>query len=76
MHSTLVVNPGSVGQPRDGDPRASYVLWSEGSVALRRVAYDVAAVAKDLVDCAPPDVALLLAGVLHTGGTLPVGTPA
>ena len=41
-----VVNPGSVGQPRDGDPRAAYaVMDTEGSdVELRRVSYDVAAV--------------------------------
>jgi len=76
IKSTLIVNPGSVGQPRDRDPRASYALWRDGDVMLRRAAYDVAAVAKDLVDCAPPDVALPLAGVLHTGGTLPVATPA
>lgn len=35
-----VVNPGSVGQPLDGDNRASYALWEEGEVALHRVAYD------------------------------------
>ncbi|MSQ14206.1 MAG: metallophosphoesterase [Dehalococcoidia bacterium] len=42
----LVVNPGSVGQPRDGDPRASYLLYeAEGRRLLhRRIAYDVAAV--------------------------------
>ncbi len=40
----IVFNPGSVGQPRDGDRRASYaVLTAEGdsaSVDLRRVEYD------------------------------------
>ncbi|WP_299235118.1 metallophosphoesterase family protein [Natronomonas sp.] len=38
-----VLNPGSVGQPRDGDPRAAYaVLNTEtGAVSLRRTAYDV-----------------------------------
>ncbi len=38
-----LVNPGSVGQPRDGDPRAAYALWdTAGScLTLRRVAYDV-----------------------------------
>ena len=37
------VNPGAVGQPRDGDPRAAYaVLDTEaGTVEFRRVAYDV-----------------------------------
>lgn len=39
--NTRVVNPGSVGQPRDGDPRAAYAVIEDGAVALRRVAYDV-----------------------------------
>ena len=39
---TVVVNPGSVGQPRDGDPRAAYALIADGAVELRRVAYDTA----------------------------------
>ena len=39
----VVVNPGSVGQPRDGDPRAAYaVLDLDGlQVEERRVEYDV-----------------------------------
>ena len=36
-----VVNPGSVGQPRDGDPRCSYAVIENGRVELRRVAYDI-----------------------------------
>ncbi len=36
-----VVNPGSVGQPRDGVPLASYALIAEESVVLRRVEYNV-----------------------------------
>jgi len=36
-----VVNPGSVGQPLDGDPRAAYALWVDGAVTLCRTAYDV-----------------------------------
>jgi len=35
-----VVNVGSVGQPRDEDPRACYVVVAEGVVRYRRVAYD------------------------------------
>jgi diadenosine tetraphosphatase ApaH/serine/threonine PP2A family protein phosphatase len=39
----LIINPGGVGQPRDGDPRASYAIYeSEGrTVKLYRVEYDV-----------------------------------
>ena len=39
----LIINPGSVGQPRDGDPRASYALLDTEAFTLeyRRVAYPV-----------------------------------
>jgi predicted phosphodiesterase len=39
-----VINPGSVGQPRDGDPRAGYAMvdTDEGHVGIRRVPYDIA----------------------------------
>lgn len=38
-----LVNPGSVGQPRDGDPRAAFLVFDsdEPSVAWRRVEYPV-----------------------------------
>lgn len=38
----VLVNPGSVGQPRDGDPDASYGVWDTeaGSFEFRRVPYD------------------------------------
>ena len=38
------INVGSVGQPRDGDPRASYVIYDTlaKEVRFRRLAYDVA----------------------------------
>lgn len=39
----VVVNPGSVGQPLDGDPRASYAVIQDGVAEIRRVAYDVEA---------------------------------
>lgn len=40
----LLFNPGSVGQPRDGDPRAAFALYDSnaGSLTLYRVDYDVA----------------------------------
>jgi putative phosphoesterase len=37
----LVINPGSVGQPRDGDPRASYAILENSKVELKRVEYPV-----------------------------------
>jgi predicted phosphodiesterase len=40
-----MINPGSTGQPRDGDPRAAFAIYDTGAneVTYRRVAYDVAA---------------------------------
>jgi diadenosine tetraphosphatase ApaH/serine/threonine PP2A family protein phosphatase len=38
-----VINPGSVGQPRDHHPAASYALYNGDVVRFRRVDYDVAA---------------------------------
>ncbi len=37
----LMVNVGSVGQPRDGIPKASYAVIEDGRVELKRVDYDV-----------------------------------
>jgi len=41
-----IINVGSVGQPRDQDPRASYILLHDDRVEFRRVEYDVEATAK------------------------------
>src|SRR5256885_331704 len=38
---TLVVNPGSTGLSRDGDPRAAYAILESNRVELRRVEYPV-----------------------------------
>jgi putative phosphoesterase len=45
-----LLNPGSVGQPRDGDPRASYAVvdLETGAVEHRRAEYDVAAMQRRL----------------------------
>ena len=39
----MLVNPGSVGQPRDGDPRAAFAIYDSDAaqVTFRRVPYDV-----------------------------------
>ena len=56
----LCVNPGSVGQPRDGDPRASYALVDSeaGSVTHHRVAYDVGETERRMARAGlPPELA-------------------
>ncbi|MBX3425309.1 MAG: metallophosphoesterase family protein [Pirellulales bacterium] len=37
----FMVNVGSVGQPRDGDPRACYVIQEDAKITFHRVDYDV-----------------------------------
>jgi len=56
VNGGLVANPGSVGQPRDGDERASYgVLDTEGmSFSVHRVHYDVEAAAKAITEAELP----------------------
>ncbi len=46
LHPRAILNPGSVGQPRDGDPRAAYALYDTETHqwTWRRVAYDVTSV--------------------------------
>ena len=41
-----IVNPGSVGQPRDGDPRASFMVYdsTKDDFTIRRKEYDIQAV--------------------------------
>jgi diadenosine tetraphosphatase ApaH/serine/threonine PP2A family protein phosphatase len=51
-----VVNVGSVGQPRDKDERACYVVYrrNEADVWWRRMPYDIAAAQQAIVDAGLP----------------------
>lgn len=52
----LIVNPGSVGQPRDGSPDASYMVYDSdaGTLQLHRVPYDVRAVQQKIIAAGLP----------------------
>jgi diadenosine tetraphosphatase ApaH/serine/threonine PP2A family protein phosphatase len=41
VEGTVVLNPGSVGLPRDGDPRAAYAIIDDNRIELKRIAYPV-----------------------------------
>jgi predicted phosphodiesterase len=51
-----LVNPGSVGQPRDGDPRAAYAVFDSATrlLALRRAAYPVDAAQRRILAAGLP----------------------
>lgn len=68
-----VLNPGSVGQPKDGNPRAAYAVLEDGAVRFGRVAYPVERTIEGLAAAkvAPPAVEALGA-LLRTGCVPPV----
>jgi diadenosine tetraphosphatase ApaH/serine/threonine PP2A family protein phosphatase len=43
-------NPGSVGQPRDGDCRASFAICDDYAFAIHRVPYDIGATQQAMRD--------------------------
>ncbi len=67
----LVINPGSVGLPRDGDPRASYAVIEDYKVELKRVEYPVEDAAAVVLASALPDAAKdMLVEIVRTGAPL------
>jgi putative phosphoesterase len=67
----LVINPGSVGQPRDGDPRASYAVIDDFNVELNRIEYPVEATVRAVQESALADAAKeLLIEVFRNGNQL------
>ena len=61
----ILVNVGSVGQPRDGDYRACYVVLNENQLTYRRVAYDCDSTAQKIYDI--PDLDNFLGDRLRDG---------
>ncbi len=55
--STYLINPGSVGQPRDGNPRASFGIFDSKSLVYRnlRVAYPVKETQRKILEAGLPD---------------------
>jgi diadenosine tetraphosphatase ApaH/serine/threonine PP2A family protein phosphatase len=61
-----LINPGSVGQPRDGDPRAAYLMLDTEAwtVAFQRVEYPIEMAAKAIIEA---DLPRQLADRLYVG---------
>ena len=61
----LIVNVGSVGQPRDGDPRLCYCIYDTdiGSVRLKRLPYDVDKAQRKIVEAGLPSAFAYRLGV-------------
>ena len=56
--NAYLINPGSVGQPRDGDPRTAYVLYTpeDRFLVYRRVPYDIVTAQEKIHNAELPDV--------------------
>jgi putative phosphoesterase len=68
----LVINPGSLGQPRDGDPRASYALIEDNRVELKRLEYPIEETVKAVQESTLPDLAKeMLSEVYRLGKPVP-----
>jgi diadenosine tetraphosphatase ApaH/serine/threonine PP2A family protein phosphatase len=52
-----LINPGAIGQPRDGDPRAAYLLYdpADKTVIYHRQEYDIASVQTKIRRAGLPD---------------------
>lgn len=57
ISTRAILNPGSVGQPRDNDPRASYGIFDPGVMTweIHRVAYDIPSVQKRIIAAGLPE---------------------
>ena len=55
---SYLINPGSVGQPRDGDPRAAWMIWdsTERLVTWCRTPYDFRATQRKILEAGLPDI--------------------
>ncbi len=51
----LFCNPGSVGQPRDGNPKAAYAILGFDGVQLKRIEYDISATEDSMKSAGFPD---------------------
>ncbi|HXK09371.1 MAG TPA: metallophosphoesterase family protein [Vicinamibacteria bacterium] len=68
LGSVDVVNPGSLGQPKDGDPRAAYAILEDGVPRLERSSYAVERTAEALAAAGVAPAALTaLTALLRTG---------
>jgi len=69
----IIVNPGSVGQPRDGDPRAAYAIIDDETttITFRRVKYDVNTTMRKLKALVRDESSLRLLEHLLMHGALP-----
>jgi putative phosphoesterase len=71
VNGTLVVNPGSIGLQRDGDPRAGYAVLEDHRVEFRRVDYAIEEAVESIENTSLPDQAKTMLAAVYRTGMLP-----
>jgi putative phosphoesterase len=71
VDGVVVLNPGSVGQPRDGDPRAAYAVIDDNKIELKRVEYPVEETVARVEESSIPDRAKQILIHSYQSGRLP-----
>lgn len=69
VNGMKILNPGSVGQPRDGDSRAAYAVIQDGKIELCRAEYDIEETLDQMRRVGLDEVSIRSAeAMLRTGG--------
>jgi putative phosphoesterase len=73
----LVINPGSIGQPRDGDPRGAYAIIDNNRVELHRFEYPIEETIRVVEESTlPEDAKEMLAQIYRNGRSVLRGDPS
>ncbi|HSE65826.1 MAG TPA: metallophosphoesterase family protein, partial [Gemmatimonadales bacterium] len=68
LEARHLVNPGSVGQPKGGDPRAAYAMFEAGTLRFGRAAYPIERTISGLIAAGvAPAAVTALSQLLRTG---------
>ena len=68
----MVINPGSLGQPKSGDSRARFAVWQDGQIELRAFEYPVETTVRKIQSLPlAEEIKVDLARVLRTGRVPP-----
>ena len=68
VNGTLIVNPGSVGLSRDGDPRVAYAVIDNGEVQLKRIEYPLEETVAAVHSLVSDDIAREMLTDIYRGG--------
>jgi putative phosphoesterase len=72
VNNVIVLNPGSVGLPRDGDPRAAFAIIDDKKIELKRIEYPIEETVRRVEQMPWPDRAKEMTSYVLRNGRLPL----